>query len=418
MADNRKKRHLKVHKAHLTPEEKAKRKEENKKQKINFNDDSKSSRLEIVKGSRKRKKIARIITYSVIFAVVVTLLIINFVTPTGLVEAMQNSYALMGSDDLPVNIYSQNAHSKQSNKNALFLVNDSYFEVYNSNGKLMQAASHGMSNPRLKVSAARALVFDRDRYSVKIYNYSSEITNKEFDKNIFSASIGRNGTYAVAVGSDSYLGTVYVFNKNNKQIYSWNSANNYIADIAVADNGKSIAVCLVDAKNGSYTSSVYILNFNSATPKEKYEFSGLLTSLVTVNKNYILATGNNSAYSIPWKGGISTDLDISGTVRNYTVSSYGNSCIIYGRENNEGNNNVCILNTDGSVHADFSFSAPVTDISLNKKSLAVLSGNNVYTYNLSGAEKDKLITNINPLYIYLTSNSEIFTIDNIQLTKH
>ena len=380
--------------------------------------DSGSSRLEIVKGSRKRKKTARIITYSVVAAVVLVLIIVNILTPTGIVETLQNSYAITGEGNFPTNIYSQNAYEVKTYKDVQFLVNDSYFEVYNGNGVLVQAASHGMSNPRLEVSAARALLFDRDRYTAKIYNYSSELSVLTFKENIFSAAIGRNGTYAVATGSDSYLGTVYVYNKNDKLIYTWNSASYYIADVAVSDNGKSIAVCLIGASGGSFVSAVYILEFDSATPIEKYEFNSLITSLSSVGKNYLLASGTNRAYSIPWKGGVYTDLGVTGVVRNYVTdfaSKY--SVIAFGRENNEGSNTVTIVSNEGKIVTSFAFSAPITDINIGEDYVVVLSDNSIYIYDLAGALIEKVFTETKSLFVSLTTDNDIITYDNSLMRK-
>ena len=97
MAFERKKRKIKID----VPRSKVKEKE------LKSNDvpddteekaaDTKPSKIEIIKGSRRRKRIIRIISYALIVTFIVTLLVVNSLSATGLVETLQNAYAKSGS---------------------------------------------------------------------------------------------------------------------------------------------------------------------------------------------------------------------------------------------------------------------------------------------------------------------------------
>lgn len=377
-------------------------------------EDKKQSNLEIVKGSRKKKLIIRIVCYALILAVIITVLVINSKTPTGLIEKIQNDYAANGKGEFPINVYAQNADNMVSNSDVALILNDTYLEVYNDNGKLINAFSHGMFNPSLKTSEARFLVFDRNRYSIKIYNYSTELLDKTFDKNVTCADIGRNGTYAVATTSDSYNNAVYVFNKDNELIYSWNSANGYITDIAVANDGKSVAVCLVDAKGGSYVSSVYVLRYDSALPYYKVEYDTLLTTLSSVNQTYFLATGIDFAAVIEWEGS-KREIDFSGVIRHFDVNFSGFSALVCGREDNEQSNSIIIIGEDGSVLSSFDFNSPVTDFCINTDYAMLLSGNSAFVFDHSGSLINDFTSDTKPNFGYLTKDGNVLVLDNSQL---
>lgn len=377
--------------------------------------DAKPSKIEMIKGSRRRKRIIRIISYALIVAFIVTLLVVNSLSATGLVEALQNAYAKSGSGEFPVSIYSQNSTSVLTVNNTVCALNDSYFEVYNRKGKLIQAVSHGMSDPVLETSEARFLLYDRSRYTVKIYNFSSTLFEKTFEKQIYSAAIGRNGTYAVVTASDSYYATVYVYNKNNDLIYTWNSANYYVADVAVSNDGKSIALALLSAEGGIFVSHVYILNFNSAAPEYNYTYDSLISSLMSAGESYFLATGIDAAYSVSWNGSASNDIGVTGVIRSFRTSDSGWSVLVSGRENNDQVNNIKVIDKNGTVVSRYDLYSQADDIGINDTELIILSDQTVCVYDHGGNIKSEIASDVRPLHAVITSAGDIITVDNTRM---
>ena len=383
--------------------------------KRDISNDEQISGLEVVKGTRKRRKKARLVALSVAFAIILTIFIINLLTPTGLIEHFQNSYAASGKGDFPVSVYSTNPEYFGCHNDIITLTNDTFFEVYNTSGKLIQAVSHGMSNPQLEVSEARFLLYDRERYSVSIFNYANELHTKEFENTIISADIGRNGSYAVVTTSEVYKNSVFVYDKDNELKYTWNSANYYITDVAVSDNGKKIALCLLNSNTGSFESFVYILDFKSATPKDKYTFDDIVSSISNYG-NYIFANGFDRAYSIKWDGG-QTDLDVNGTIRCYDFDFSGKSCFVFGREDNEQINTVIVLDENGKQISILEFNSAITDVAITDDLIAVLSPTDCYIYNLKGEFKGNLICDYKGLFVGLSNDGNVLVLDNSKLIK-
>lgn len=393
---------------------KHKTKTEAKKETVN---DQQQSRFQVVSGTRRRNRRRRIVFYCITVAVLATLLVAHLLLPTGLLEGIQNGYSVLGSGEMPLTFYSANPTDFQKFGNVSCILNDTFFEIYNEKGKLIQAVSHGLSNPQLEVSEARFLLFDRDRYTIKIFKYATELHTHEFKHTVISADIGRNGTYAVVTGADSYLGTVYVYNKNNDLVFTWNSANSYITDVAVADNGKSIAVSLFNAKDGAYSSSVNIFDFKDATPSKVYSVDGLISAIKSVNKNYMIAHGVDKAVIIPWSDGNMLDLELGGVMRQTDINSNGLSAIVYGREYNEVINTVCVFDKDGVKKAEFPFNAKVNDISVLDETLLILSNEKIYRVDFAGNIKGETVCEIKPLYIGGISEDKCIAVDNSKMNS-
>lgn len=414
MTFKRNSRRISVGKSKLPPKE--------KKSKIEYDENeldgtSKESRFKIVSGQRRRNRKIRLITYGVILLMIIALIVVNFVTPTGLLESIQNGYSTFGGGKFPVDLYSINCTDFVTDKSVTAVINYTYLEIYNNRGKLIQAASHGLSNPRLEFSEARFLLFDRDRYSVKVYNYSSELYTREFEKTVVTADISRSGAYAVVTGADSYFATLYVYNKNNELLYTWNSAENYITDVAVSESGKSVAVSLLNASGGSFCSKIYILDFDSNAPRAKYEFGGLISSLRSVNKNYILASGIENAYVLPWNGTVHSDIGISGVIRNISHPLNGYVAVCYGRSSNETVNTVVVIDPKGHVGQPFRFNAKVTDIAVTENDVAVLSDTAVYIYDHKGTASGEISTEVKYGFIGLLSDGSLLASDNSSIVR-
>jgi hypothetical protein len=259
-------------------------------------------------------------------------------------------------------------------------------------------------------------LFDRDRYTVKTFKYSTELSTIEFKNPIISADIGRNGTYAVVTTADSYLGTVYVYNKKNDLVFSWNSANSYITDVAVANNGRSIAVSLFNAKDGAYSSTINVFDIMSATPKQVYHIDGLISALKSVNRNYFIAHGLDKAVAVPWKDDNLLQLNLNGVVRHTDVANNGISALVYGREYNETDNNVIIFDKNGAKQAEFPFNAKCNDICVLKESVLILSNEKVYSVDFAGHIKSEITCEIKPLYIGAINEEKFITIDNSEMS--
>ena len=421
MATDRKKRKIRLFKFKNNKKNEAvkdnKRKDKNTPSENNRDISEENSKLKIINGKRKKNLIKRIVVYSLIFSVIIAIFVINLITPTGIIEALQNKYNSIGEGVFPINVYSTNAKAFSSFNDMYGILNESFFELYNPKGKLIQAVSHGMSNAQLEVSEARYLIYDRDRYTLSVYNYGDKLFGAKYEDVITSADIGRDGTFAVVTDSKSFQNTVLVYNKNNELVFTWNSANYYVTDVAVSNDGDSIAVCLLNSVGGAFESFVYILEYNSAEPVYRFKFNDVVSSLTSCGENYILANGFDRAYTIPWNSGAEYDLKISGVVRCYDSNVTSASCIISGREDNGHVNTITVINEFGTVNCSFEFNATVNDVDLSETEIAVLTDNEVYVYDHFGVLIRTLKSSVKGNFVGIVDNGEVAVLDSSKIVK-
>ncbi len=375
------------------------------------------SKLKVINGTRKRNRIIRIIIYVIIVAIIITLIVLNSLSPTGLIEAVQNAYATWGEGEFPISVYSANGTYFNCSNGVIGIVNDSFFELYDDDGKLLQAVSHGMSDPVLKTSEARFVLYDRNRYSLSVFNYSEELHSVDSETPIISAAIGRNGTYAIVTDSDTSKNTVTVYNKDNEELFKWNSANYYITDVVVFNEGDKIALSMLDSVGGSFKSFVYILQFDKVEPAYVYSFDDIVSSITSCGENYVLANGFDRAYIVPWGGNAETDIKVSGVIRCFDYELSGNSCIAFGREDNEQANFVTVIDKGGHISASFEVNDIVRDICVSENLVGVLTDSQALVYDLKGNLKNSYPLEVEGKYIGISEDGFVLVLDNSKLAK-
>ena len=269
------------------------------------NEDFKST-FQLLRGGKKDKKINKrhsIITTSVAIGLILTVIILNFVTPTGIVEWSQNMFMTWGNGGgLPVQISGDNIKDMQSRSNGIFLLTDSHMYAYNSSGKQITSVQHGYTQPIFDMSAARTLMYDRGSYGIRVDAYYTNIVNTQLKEEIITADICDSGYVAVATQSTDYTAQVTIYDRKFKNIFRWSSPDGYVSCVELSKNGKYLAVCTVTGKSGDYCSNINV--FRCKTGERvftKQILSSMYVSASSDNK-FITFAGTDSVVSMRWDG--------------------------------------------------------------------------------------------------------------------
>ena len=213
-----------------------------------------------------------------------------------------------------------------------------------------------------------------------------------------------------------------VFDKDtdgNETVFKWNSAEYYITDVAVCDDGEKIAISLLHSVGGAFESYIYILDSedNKSEPVSKFKFDGVVSSLTSVNEDYLIAGGFDNAYSVFWNGKDPINLNISGVIHHFDYDDQGNSVIVFGREDNAQTNSVLTIKPNGKTHSVFSFNETVFDVCILENKVALLSDSKVLVYKKSGEMKGTYNSKLKGIFVGLCDDGKILVLDNSKLLK-
>ncbi|MBQ5810188.1 MAG: hypothetical protein IIW23_01255, partial [Clostridia bacterium] len=200
-------------------------------------------RFSVIKGYKDINRTKTIIWVAGVLVVIGLFIFAAAMTPTGIGEYISNSIAAMEKGTgFPQKLSGDDIVHAETNGKISYVLSETFLETYNSSGYNLLNDQHGFSNPVLKTSAARALVFDRGGTGCKIYNYKECLEEHTLSDKIIAAHIGRDGSTAFVLNSSEYASRVEVYNKDFERMYSWNAASEIISSVALANNGSKIAV--------------------------------------------------------------------------------------------------------------------------------------------------------------------------------
>lgn len=345
----------------------------------------KLSSFRILNGKKQAKKIRRLVALGLIFTIALVILLISLLSPTGIGEMYSNFSATFSlKSRLPVELNGTETYNVSAKSNYFYLLSDTDISVISNNGKVAFRDNHGFSSPVLCESEARALIYDQNGTGVRIYNAKGLVHSYDSKNTVFAADIARNGTFAVAGKSENYTSMVTVFNKKGEMLYEWYCPEETINSVAVAPDGKSVAVSTVCVSDGKFDSTVYILKYDSADPVFAKRYDGAFVySINSVSRKTFTVVCENKCDIIFWKDysvlSHETEYDI-----NFVRSDSEYTVIASCRENNDGNYSFSVYNSMKKLTLSFDFEGHVDDFQINGKNIFILSGNMVYLINSDG----------------------------------
>lgn len=403
----------------MTKESKEKvEKNKNKPKKVNNKKTDKpiiQKPFKILKGNKsKLKKKSSIITYSCI-AVVLIIVLINYLTPTGLIETFNNKISQAGSGEIPVTLQSSNILSTFGDDNRAFVLSDTNFEIYNSRGKCLNVIQHGFLKPAMSVSENRSLIYDRGGKNYKILNNSEVLYSDSLKNNIYSADISRSGVFGISSKSSGYSSELKVFNKYNKPIYTLFSAENIIADLVLNDSGKKVATSEITVSGGEYVSIINVYSFDSSSPKYSFKIEGeAVASIINLNSCFAVV-GKNNISIINWSNGSKTDCVVNGEVLNYCYDLDGNFAYVSGRNNDYSINNITYYRSN-KMQNSFNVNYLIKSISISGRNIYTLNSENINCYNGNNGKKiESLVSEFTSSDMFAISKNSVATISQTKL---
>ena len=341
------------------------------------------NKINVVRGAALKRKRATNFFLSVVAFVCTVLLLFSLILPVSVYENIVNITSLIGHGKYPLDISGNTVINAVSNDGYYYVLTDTSITAISNGGKIIMNEMHGFSNPVLCVSETRALVYDQGGRLAYIYNLNGKIHTYEAKYDIITASISRNGHFAVSTHSDNYTSVVNVYDKNLKQIFTWNCAKDIVNNVLVDTKGKQIAITTLNAVSGQYASKMHILNFESADPLFTLDLqSSICLSLVNTGSGVSIITKDKYKH-VNWKKFSTGEVSLSGEINLFRNSKNG-LLLVFNRANNRTENTVVLISGKGKKYKEFNINSLITDIQYSKGRTYYISDTNVEILDSDG----------------------------------
>lgn len=341
--------------------------------------EEKSRHYRVLQGRKPKKSI---VFLSILAILVLFVIICQLALPTGILEYLQNSYALhatsgSGQESLMGTTFLQ----MNARYGRIDLLSGAYYEVYNTSGGTAYTVQHGLSAPVMVSSHARTLIFDRDGEDVSVYNLNKRQQHLTVDGRLYTAALSRNGSVATAYKSNDYLSVVQVYTKGSKLLFTHNFSNEYVTSLALNTTGRYLTVTTLYAQGGIYHANLYLFDVKKQNQLLKNSYENMyFTAGESLGSGTTLAVSYDKAViAIPAKGKV-TELDIPEKISNYSVSANGTSAFVCNQADNTINNKIRLYDKNGNKKTELDFVGSIDGFSVSNTHIYILSDAVLHCY--------------------------------------
>ncbi len=321
--------------------------------------------IKVIRGSKYNRSVRNKFFFSFLAIIAAIYLVLHLILPVSVYENFLNITSIMGHGKYPISISGNSVIDCVSQGQYYYLLTDTSICAYSNNGKLILSDMHGFSNPIISISDTRAIVYDQGGKVIYVYNLGGRLHKLETEQEIITASISRNGELAVSTHSDSFASVVNVYDKNLKQIFTWNSAKDIVNNVLVNPSGNRLAISVFNVSAGQYTSKMMILNFESADPLHTIDLgNSIALSLTNTGKGVSIITADNYKF-VHWTKFTTNDVKSSGQINLVRKADKG-LLLVFNRANDRSDNTVVLISNKGIKTGEFSISDLITDIQYSK----------------------------------------------------
>lgn len=392
-----------------------------KKNKIQFEEDAAASKrkkpLNVLKGNKHeiKKRWQRVAV--VVLAIILAAVICEISIPAGIVESASTLVYSLGSGNYPIDFENTNTENVVSKGNFYYVLTDTEVMAITKGGKVVFSHNHGFENPVIKTSKTRALVFDQGGTSAIIFKLSGVSSSLSFEREIISGAMGEDGTYAIVTGADGYVAAVNVYTKRDKLKYQWFSSNDMVNNVAVAPNGKKIAISLLSSNVSGFNSKFMILNFKSANAEFTKSYDGeIVYKLAAVSSRGVAVATANTYDFISWRKYESKQHKNEYNLQMLRESKKG-TLLVYNRENDKTDNRIVIVSKKGEIKQQVQFNGIITDIAYKNNHIYCISDTKAYILDMEGKTVRSTDCGFGVVRFSVISQDEIAVVTDNQISK-
>lgn len=270
------------------------------------------------------------------------------------------------------------------NNDSTVVLNSSADELFNMQIK---------PGSRVITQNGRALIYGTASNEVILQSRTEKLGSITEESSVVVAALADNGSFATSHASEKHQSILRVYNSRFKNVFQWNCSQERVADIALSQNGRNLAVAAVGAENAEIYTRIIIFNIGDTEPKADVKFSGtMFFDVVYTASGKIIAAGDNKTVVLNKKG------------ETVDETVYAEDSILAVCSDDSGNTVVCYEEFGGAKTGIVRYSrsgkktcSVVVDgipdcVAAEGGRIAVASGNEIVVYSQNGKEVKRIET--------------------------
>ncbi len=307
------------------------------------------------KKERSRKKAGVAVTVALGVLVVLSLLFLTAqslgnVTFSRISDAIIQMFSnLKPGPGYPVQVGKNTVLRAETFGDDLVLLENDRLVLLNTTAKELVSYPHTFSSPRLSVSNSRILLSDSKTGRYALLGGSGLLYEGEIETEIYCCAIGNSGDYAFSTKSDKSACLVSFYSaKDNKKLFDFKCAEEYVIGISFSSNGKKAALIGIGTKDALDYSKLYILSLTEQKVINEFTYDAIRLHTVFYSDKSTVVTAFKNGYSVIRSEKDRKDQLLSGgTMSHFAVDNAGNFAFAVNGYSDEAGSTVCAFDSKG-----------------------------------------------------------------------
>ncbi len=374
--------------------------------------------MRVVMGRKLEQKRKAKLAFAVAAVVLVLVMLFQIVLPAGIFETVSSTLALIGSGSYPIEPDGNRAVSVISRGSYYYVLTDETVNAYSNSGKRLLSYAHGFENPVIKTSQTRAIVFDQGGDEVLVFSVGDLKHKLQTKHAVITAAISDSGRFAVAVNSDKYTSAVTVYDKSGENVvYEWYSAEDIINNVALAPNGKKMAVSVLNADSGRFNCKLSVLNFKSATPLYTKSYGdALIYTLDSTHGSSFAAVTSNRIDFIKWSNYKTKEYQNEYNTAFFRAGK-GGYVVVYNRDRDKTDNRIAVFSKSGKPKYEIEYKGIISDIRVSGGHIYCISDTAVNLVSNKGEILRSASCGFDAVALSITGTNTVAVISDSEIDK-
>lgn len=260
---------------------------------------------------------------------------------------------------------------------------------FKANGEKRYTENIGYSSPVFKSSDKKYIAFERSTGKYTVADKSEIIYQGDLEEEIINADIASNGNYAIITRSAQSTLVVTVYSSKNTAMFSWECTDDYLTDVALSKNGKSVAVSSINVSNGDPYSRIYYFNVDSLEIESKLEYPNETVYRIKFIDNKKISVITDISYMIAdmketQSQVVSYEYD---ELAGFSFGSKSSVAILKKEFGSLNDKNLMVINKNCEKVFEKSIESDILDFKTDSKNVYVLISGKILVYSISSGER-------------------------------
>ena len=237
------------------------------------------------------------------------------------------------------------------------------------------------------------LVFDRLSNKYVLIDKKGNATERKtsLSNKIYNAKVEDNGSVLLSLKSDSSSSLVSVTDKKGEDIFVWSCTQEYIIDMALSGNGKTLFCAGVSAEGAEMYTMVYAVNMKKGTEKSYKIPSEALIGLnrISSDRFNVITTDGLYIFDSSKDGILLSEISFNSDIICYSADEEGNVAVLCHSAGDLSEDTLTVYSVEGKEDYRLSLQNGAMDICIDKDEVYLLYNDFVVSVR-NGKAQDKL----------------------------